>query len=298
MNSLKQLSHHVRHTRPAWYQSYHQWRHHGIIHWTVLIAATAIIFFIVVNLSLQYSGNQPKGVQAATTDVSQTVNAGTLSLSAPGSTTLSAVTTSTSSQNSTGTLGVTTVTDTRGSGAGWSLTDTSTNFTVVNAAVKVSGSNNTVTSGGTYASNTAGAYTVTIATGGAVGTATFDVSGLETDTNVTTGAGVAVGTHGVTATFATATYVTGDSWTIRIDVIPVTGFQQTPGSVTTVSGSSTGVTGGSAHTFSSTADSATVVSATSGNGMGQYTVNPALQLTIPANSYANTYSATITETLS
>ena len=126
--------------------------------------------------------------------------------------------------------------------------------------------------------------------------ATFTVSGLESQGTTTTGSGVAIGINGVTATFASATYQVGDSWTIRVDVLPVTGLSITPSAVTTVSGSSTGVSAGSPHTFSGTSDPATIMSALSGDGMGQYTNTPNLSLTIPANSYANTYTATITET--
>ena len=265
------------------------------------VSLTAISL-LMLTLSISTNGLFLDKVNAATTGttaVSQTITGGTLSLTSTATTTLSAVTVNiVSNQNATGNLGTVTMSDARGTGVGWSTTATSSNFVQVGTAVKQTGSNNTVTSGGTYNNAVGGTYTVTIAAGGAVGTATYTVSGLETQTSTTTGAGVAIGTRGVTATFAAATYVAGDSWTIRVDILPVTGFTMTASAVTTVSGSATGVTAGSPRTFISTADPATISVASSGNGMGSYTNNPALQLVVPAGSFAGTYSATITETIS
>lgn len=299
IHHIKKATYHARYTRPQWYHEYHQWEHHANLHWLTFIVSTMVILMGFINVVFQMAQNPPeiKTASAATTTVSQTVNAGTLGLTSGASTSLSSVTIDTSTaQTSTGNLGTVTVTDNRGSGVGWSVTATSTNFTKVNAAVKTAGSNSTVTSGGTYNNATGGTYTITINGGGASGVATFTVSGLETQTTTTTGSNIAIGTRGVTATFASATYVIGDQWTIRVDTIPVTGLTHTPGSVTTISGSSTGVTAGSATTFASTSDPATIMTASSGNGMGSYSNNPALSLTIPAATYANTYTATITET--
>lgn len=256
-----------------------------------------ILQYIFVVFTLSFFG--PLVVDAATssTTLTQQVLAGSLSISSGATASLSSVTESTSSQNATGNLGTVTVSDTRGTGVGWSATATCTNFTYINPAVVASGSNNTVTSGGTYNTATEGTYTITIATPGTAGTATFNVSGLETQTASVTGSNVAIGTHGVTATFAAATYVTGNSWTIRVDTNPVTNLTMTPSAVTTVSGSSTGVTAGSAHTFTSTSDAATIMSASLGNGQGSYSDNPSLSLSVPANSYADTYTATVTETV-
>ncbi len=69
------------------------------------------------------------------------------------------------------------------------------------------------------------------------------------------------------------------------------------GTLAVVSGSGTGVTAGSSHTFTNTSDAATIMTATLGNGNGQYTINPGLSLAIPVGSYAGNYTATITETL-
>lgn len=300
MNTLRNAYHHIRHTRPQWYHEYHKWKHHTTFHWITLSLSTTVMIMGFVNaiILVQQYPLLPADAASGTTAVTQQVNAGTLNISTAANASLSTVTVNaTASQNSSGNLGTMTVTDNRGSGVGWSATATATDFTFINTAVKQSGSNNTVTSGGTYNNSTAGTYTITITTGGSVGTAKFSVSGLESASNQTTGSGVAIGTHGVTATFGAATYVNGDSWTIRVDTIPVTNFTITPNTFTTVAGSSTGVSNGSAHTFANTSDATMILSASSGNGMGSYSDNPALQLSVPAASYANSYTATITETV-
>lgn len=267
------------------------------LHFASLFVISIIMVF---GLYAAFASVETIYASSASTNVSQDVTNGTLSISNTGDQSLSSTAVSTSNQNTTGTLGTITVTDSRGSGVGWNTTATSTHFIKVNAAVMTAGSNNTVTSdvSSTFDHATGGTYTITITSGGSSGVAQFSVAGLETASNVTTGSGIAIGTYGVKATFASATYVNGDSWTIRVDVLPVSGFRVTPGSVTTIAGSSTNVTGGSQHTFTTTSDATALITATSGYGLGSYSVAPALQLTVPANSYANTYTATVTETAS
>ncbi|MGI8419074.1 MAG: WxL domain-containing protein [Candidatus Levyibacteriota bacterium] len=292
--------HHLKYTRPQWYKDYHQWEHHAFLHWATFVVSSIVITMGFVNIVFQMQQHAPKVeiANAASTVLTQNVNGGTLTISNNGNQALSAATVSTSNQNTTGSLGTITVTDNRGTGAGWNATATSTHFLKFNAATKITGANSTVstnTGSSTWSGVTGGTYTITIATGGSVGTATFNVTGLESASNVPTGSGtgIAIGIKGLLADFNTATYVTGDSWTIRVDVIPVTGLQITPGAVSP----STGITGGSVHTFTTTTDPASLMSATAGNGLGSYTQTPSLQLTVPANSYANSYTATVTETV-
>lgn len=300
VHRFHKIVHHIKHTRPQWYYDYHAWEHHNTLHWITFGLSTMVMFLGFINAVMLMQRYPIGPADAATTTVSQTVNAGTLNISPQASASLSTVTVNAAaSQNSAGDLGTVTVTDNRGSGVGWSATAASSDFTFVNAAVKTSGSNNTFTrdSSSTYNTSTAGTYTITITTGGTVGAAKFSVAGLESASDQTTGASVAIGTSGVTGTFASATYVIGDSWTIRIDTIPVTNLLFTPNTFTTIAGSSTGVSNGSAHTFTTTSDATAIMTATTGNGMGSYSDNPALQLTVPAAAYANSYTATITETV-
>jgi len=252
-----------------------------------------LFFFILLlgsyNISIAYAAS-------VNITINLQINAGLMTLSSDPTSTLSTITLSTSSQNATGDLGLVDAADSRGTGVGWTLTDAASNFIQVETPITVSGSHNTLSSGGTYTGTTAGTYTVTIATGGSAGVSTYTVSGLETQGTTTTGSTVLIGTHGVTATFGAATYTTGDSWTIRVDLIPVTDFTQSPGSVSAIVGSLTGMNSGSSHTFSSTSDTATLASAPSGDGMGEYTLDPNLSLAVPANTYTGSYSATITLT--
>lgn len=115
---------------------------------------------------------------------------------------------------------------------------------------------------------------------GSLGTLTV-VDGRETDVGWT----LAVSSNNFTCCSPTRT-------------IAVTNLTINPGTFTTLAGSSTGVAAGSSHTFTSTTDQTTVLSASSPNGRGAYSLNPSLILTVPVGSYAGSYSATITETVS
>src|SRR5690348_15984600 len=121
MASLNSVYHHIRHTRPKWYEEYHKWEHHEILHWFIFAFSSIMMFLGFVNalLLLQNHPILPAGAASGTTSVTQQVNAGTLSISTNASTSLSAITVDvTQSQNSTGNLGTLTVTDNRGSGVG------------------------------------------------------------------------------------------------------------------------------------------------------------------------------------
>lgn len=302
MNSLSKLHHHIRHTRPKWYHHYHQWEHHSTLHWITFSLSTIVMILGFVNAVMLMQRYNVTSAQAATTNVTQTVNQGLLTINSAGSASMTPVTTSaTSAQNSTGSLGTVTVTDNTGTGVGWSATATSTHFIKYNTPIRTGGAAGslTVDNTATYNNATGGTYVITITTGGTVGNARFSVSGPESLTNQITSASGSYGARGLVLNFGAATYTTSDAWTIRIDVIPVTGFQITPGTLTTVAGSPTNVTAGSAHTFSGTADATSLISASTagGYGMGQYSVTPSLNLSVPALTYANSYSATIVETV-
>lgn len=299
--NIKKGIHKIRHARPQWYKEYHEWEHHATLHWITFIVSCVVIlvgFFNVAYQLVQKAPVTPAHAATATQNVTQSVTGGSLTITNAGNQSMSGATVQTNAQTTTGSLGTITVTDNRGTGAGWSTTATSTHFIKFNSPVTTGGANNTVSvnSGSTFSSGTGGTYTITITTGGAAGVAVFSVSGLESASNQTTGTNVAVGTFGLHVDFAAATYTTSDSWTIRVDVIPVTEFTLTPGSVYSTN-SLTGVSGGSLHTFSSTSDPATIMTATAGDGMGQYLATPSASLVVPGNSFANTYTATVTETV-
>lgn len=306
--------HHIRHTRPQWYRNYHEWEHHETLHWITFVASSAIIILGFANIIIQLNQNTPVKEAAAaadTTTVTQVISGGSLTIGNTGAESLTGATASSSHQDTTGDLGTITVTDSRGTGVGWSLTAESTDFYKYNNPVQTSGLKTLALGTSTaYATSSADTnmtmsdtYTITIDVPGDTGTATFDVTGAETanDQATTGGTDIAVGTKGLKVNFTDTGYATGNQWTVRVDTIPVMGFMINPGTKTTISGSGTNVTEGSTAFFSdpdfNDSFTATLLTATAGYGLGSYSVNPTLQLGIPANSYANTYTATVTETV-
>ena len=237
---------------------------------------------------------------AASTNVNQTINPGQLTLAAPASASLSPVTVNISQpQTSSGSLGTVSVTDGRGTGAGWAVTATASSFARIGSAVRTSGSSGggNFSSGGTYSGSTGGTYTVTITAGGPMGFAKFAVTGLESQTDTTATASASIGTRGVTGNFTSGMFSVGDQWTVTIDTLPVTGLTIAPSVVAIVAGAAAGVSSGQSRAFASDTDPMTLMSASSGSGMGQYSVTPTLSLTIPAGSKSGSYTATITQTL-
>ncbi|HUC87312.1 MAG TPA: hypothetical protein VMR75_03265 [Candidatus Saccharimonadales bacterium] len=235
--------------------------------------------------------------------VSQQIGGSLLSLSAPTSVNLSSILTNFSVTNTTaGSLGSMEVDDARGNYAGWSLTASSSNFLHIGQAVQTSGSTPTyVSTGGSYNSSSTGFYVLTITQGGPRGTAQFSVSGLENQTATTipaTDTDLSIGTRGIIVDFPNTTYEIGESWKIPITIIPASNLTIQPATTTARYGDLTGVHTGAAHTFSSTSDSATIMSADVGSGFGAYLNTPALSLQIPPLTPAGFYFATITETLS
>lgn len=266
-----------------------------------------IALVVIASLIVFLSGLAMREAQAATTNMDVTVSTGSLSLTSSASATLSGATVSTSAATSTGSIANVSVTDTRGSGAGWSATMTSQHFTATSSVTLLSGSNSTVTFTGRYDGldgvlDPNGTFIVEITTGGAAGVAVFkwtDPAGNET-TSVTTGANIAL-SNGITAQFDTATYVIGDKWSIGVDVFPYTGFQVTPGTITAASGSTTGVTAGSAEFLAgsgATSDAKTLMTATINNGMGDYDQAPSLSLGVHENSLIGTFTADAVITVS
>lgn len=82
------------------------------------------------------------------------------------------------------------------------------------------------------------------------------------------------------------------------NTIPVTNLTITPGAISAIGNSSlTGVTAGSAHTYSGTSDPATLMTATAGNGRGRYDQDEALSLFVDISTAPATYTATVTETV-
>jgi len=106
--------------------------------------------------------------------------------------------------------------------------------------------------------------------------------------------------------------VTPSGWSVTATVarltnggvnIPVTNFSNNFSSVTAVSGSATGISAGSAGALvdtnaDGTSDSFSVITASSTNGQGEYSLNMGLDLTVPAYQPAGTYSGSVDMSIS
>ncbi|HPN67051.1 MAG TPA: hypothetical protein PLZ62_00130 [bacterium] len=82
------------------------------------------------------------------------------------------------------------------------------------------------------------------------------------------------------------------------DTITVDNLTITPSTITAIGNSSlTGVSAGSAHTYSNTSDPASLMTATASNGRGRYQQDEGLSLFVDISTVPGTYSATVTETV-
>jgi len=278
----------------------------------IMILVVSVVSFLVMLPTSE--------VLAVTTDLSETLSAGTLSVTAPASAAFAGKTVSSIEQTDTAVIGDSIHTNTtgirvldeRGSAAGWSCTTTVTHLTTKGATKLLSGTNNTVDFTGTYDGlcgvlNPCGTFKVEITTGGAVGTAVFkwwDPAGTLTE-NVTTASTVSL-SNGISVTFGDATYAVGDSWSVAVDVLPYNydttkGLTITPSAIYADSGSLTGVTAGSSVLMSgtgATSDPATIMTADVNSGLGDYYIDVDLSQTIHPNALAGTYTAVATITVS
>lgn len=211
----------------------------------------------------------------------------------------------TTSQTTTLTMSSVTVNDDRPGSPGWTASIYASHVTKIGDARTLAGTNNTVTSSGSYDgsfgfTSPPQQYVLTITVGGAVGTAKFDVSGAETASNIFTGALVEIGTKGVRADFDIANYVVNDQWQIIVDSFPYTSITVTPGTITANSGTLDGVSAGSSgqlNGIGTTSSYKTIMSASSGNGTGNYSQNVEIELSLHENSLSGNFSGVATFTV-
>lgn len=136
----------------------------------------------------------------------------------------------------------------------------------------------------------------------APGTATMSTIDMDTIPDAGTSstgtiAGVRVKDHRAGAPGWSATATCSD-FTSGGDTIAVTNLTITPSAITPVGNSSlTGVSAGSAHTYSGTSDPASLMTATAGNGRGRYDQDEGLSLFVDVSTIPGTYTATVTETV-
>ena len=240
----------------------------------------------------------PGAVIAATTGTGAdtfTVTGGSLALASVGTAAFAVtlgsgtVTTAATSLNSGN------YSDTTGSGAGWNGTIALQQF--VNTQPWVP-------SGSALASNTSAAYTgsgqdanyqVAVTSDGGT-TVTVTWTGTESGGGTATkNAAFAVGTHGLTITFATGTtYLATDRYNIKADVLATsamtmatggscaaTGTTATGTNIPAMTNTSATVTGGSTTTFGSAVK---VITAPTGEGLGTFTCTPKSTLSVDSNT--------------
>ncbi len=89
-------------------------------------------------------------------------------------------------------------------------------------------------------------------------------------------------------------FVSTDSLT----TIPIANaFDSNPGTITIISGSADGISGGSGYTVSGTTDPFTVIQGQNNNGLGEFNIEHGITLTVPSYTPAKDYDSTLTYTL-
>lgn len=240
------------------------------------------------------------GVMATTNidnSTATTVNFTNVNVSLMGQTTTAVV-----GNNSSDTTGVSVTND---DGAGWTATMTATNLTTKGAVKKMAGNNSTVNFTGVYDGVLGvlpnGSFMVEITTGGSVGVAKFkwiDPAGNVTN-DIDTNSSVFL-SNGISVTFSEATYMVGDKWSIGVDVFPYTGLTVKP-SVIYVGIGDSNVSSGSEELLTGlgvNSNPKTMMTATSGNGIGTYWQDLDLILEVHANSLSGSFGGVILLTVS
>ena len=159
---------------------------------------------------------------------------------------------------------------------------------------------------GTYAANTtvnanvnAGTLSITAPASATMSAIDLDAIGDSGGASTGTMSGIKVKDHRNTSPGWSSTMTCTDFTDGGTNTIPVTDFTVTPNTPTAVGNSSlTGVSAGSAHTYSGTSDPASLLSATTGNGRGRFNQDVDLSLAIDVTTAPASYSSTCTETVS
>lgn len=296
-----------------------------------------LILTSITSLVVFSSGFFPALVQAATTNVTAQVSAGTLTLSSPNSLLLSSAAVSNSNGTTTGTVSGISVSDNRGTGAGWTVTATFSNLainydsgaTTLSSFVRtVSGSPNPGITAATgvmalalndcqssfsgTGSIPCGEIKVVVKTvsGSPAKPATVDVY-LPNDHTTPFESNITLTANqldiGGVYTFGSSTaYAVNNEFRIRADILP---YAQMTSESSSLAGSgnpappTTGMTTASSAAYAgsssnSTSNSRTLVTAPVNTGMGSYSFNEDLSLAVHSNPLAAGYQATLTYTVS
>ena len=238
-----------------------------------------------------------------------TVTGGSLGLASVGaaafSVTLGSGTVTTAATN----LNAGNYSDTSGSGAGWNGTVAVQQFVNTQSWVPTGSALANNNSSGYTASAQDADYQVTVTSDGGT-TVVVAYTGTESGSGTATkNVAFAVGTHGITITFATGTtYLTTDKYNIHADVLltsamamaaggscTATGTTQTGTNIPSMINTSSTVTGGTYNTYGTAVK---VISAPVSQGLGTFTCTPKATLSVDSNtaitgSYVATAQLTI-----
>jgi hypothetical protein len=168
-------------------------------------------------------------------------------------------------------------------------------FSQIEQPKRITGTEGGLSASGYYTGAGNASYSIKITGRGGADTAQFQVNG--TGIRMATSSSPTVIGDGIAVSFDSGNYQIGDEWTVKVSVIPAGSLTINPSDVTAQAGDSTGVAPGSPYTFNSANDIATIMTADSGYGMGQYTNTPTLALAIPRFVHTGSYTATVTETI-
>ncbi len=170
---------------------------------------------------------------------------------------------------------------------------------LTNKYVETKMANSAVQAANTNINAQVNAGTLSIAAPASATMTTIDLDTIPDTGGTSTGtiAGIAIKDHRAGSPGWSATTTCSD-FTSGSDTIAITNLTVTPSTITALGNSSlTGVSTGSAHTYTGTSDPASLMSATAGNGRGRYTQNLGLSLFIDVSTIPGTYTSTVTETV-
>ncbi len=232
-----------------------------------------------------------------------TVTGGSLSVTSVGAATF-AVTLGTGTVTTAATsLNAATYADTTGSGAGWNGTLALYRFVNTQPWVP-SGTALSTNTSATYTGTANNAYYTVDVTANAATTVNISWSGEESGSGTATkGSAFAVGTLGLTITFASAvTYLTTDSYTIKADVLSTTAMTMATGgacvnqgstaagtNLPTMTNTSATITGGTYNTYGAAVK---VITAAVNAGVGTFICTPKATISTDSNlTWASSYTA-------
>jgi hypothetical protein len=263
--------------------------------WNRGLAAVAVAGCALTVLNVAVAPSVALALTSGTGGDTFTVTGGSLGLASVGTAafavTLSSGTVTTAATN----LNSGNYSDTTGSGAGWNGTIALQQFVNTQAWVPTGTALSSTASGG-YTGNTVDAnYQVAVTSDGGT-TVAVTWTGTESGSGTATkGSAFAVGTKGITITFANAnTYLASDRYNIKADVLATTAMVMATGgscvatgttatgtNIPVMTNTSSTVTGGTYNTYGTAVK---IITVPVGQGLGTFTCTPKSTLSVDSNS--------------